>query len=179
MNSLTFLFLMFCRWNITIYTRKISPIVFWMKSLRFRRLAFAVTSRLCLILDFGDFWIHISALLLSGKSAWWASLLKESCSDVVILPGVTQVEVDEFILTIYGQNIVTGDKYSSDAETFHGFSDAEILAASGTIRDPTPSLDPPGYAPLQWPPSNSHPGDLGSEERQILRVNSLPGQGQL
>ena len=86
-----------------------------MKSLRFRRLAFAVTSRLCLILDFGDFWIHRSALL----SAWWASLLKESCSDVVILPGVTQVEVDKFILTVYGQNIVTEDKYSSDTEPFH------------------------------------------------------------
>ena len=82
--------------------------------------------------------------------------------------------MEKFILTIYGQNIVTDD----DTEPFHGFSDAEILAAGGTISDPTPSLYPPGYAPLQWPPSNSNPGDLGSEERQILRVNSLPGQGQ-
>ena len=73
-----------------------------------------------------------------GKSVWWASLLKESCSDVVILPGVTQVEVEEFILTIYGQNTVTDD----DTEPFHGFSDAEILAAGGTIRGPTPSSDP-------------------------------------
>ena len=63
MNSLTFLFLMFCRWNITIYTRKISPIVFWMKSLRFRRLAFAVTSRLCLILEiFGSTDLHCCCL---------------------------------------------------------------------------------------------------------------------
>ena len=71
------------------------------------------------VFDFGDLWIHRSALLLSGKSVWWASLLKESCSDVVILPGVTQVEVDKFILTVYGQNIVTEDKYSSDTEPFH------------------------------------------------------------
>ena len=54
---------MFCRWNITIYTRKISPIVFWMKSLRFRRLAFAVTSRLCLILEiFGSTDLHCCCL---------------------------------------------------------------------------------------------------------------------
>ena len=86
--------------------------------------------------------------------------------------------VDEFMLTIYGQNFVTEDKYSSDTEPFHGFSDAEILAAGGTIRGPTPSSDPSGYAPQQWPPSNSHPGDLGSEERQILSVTSLPGQDQ-
>ena len=66
--------------------------------------------------------------------------------------------VDEFMLTIYGQNFVTEDKYSSDTEPFHGFSDAEILAAGGTIRGPTPSSDPSGYAPQQWPPSNSHPG---------------------
>ena len=78
-----------------------------------------VCCNLKVVFDFGDLWIHRSALLLSGKSAWWASLLKESCSDVVILPGVTQVEVDKFILTVYGQNIVTEDKYSSDTEPFH------------------------------------------------------------
>ena len=92
---------MFCRWNITIYTGKIFPIVFWMKYLRFRRLTFAVTSRSCLILE------------IFGSTDLHCSLLKESCSDVVILPGVTQVEVDEFMLTIYGQNFVTEDKYSS------------------------------------------------------------------
>ena len=71
------------------------------------------------VFDFGELWFHRSILLLYGKSVWWASLLKESCSDVVILPGVTQVEVDKFILTVYGQNIVTEDKYSSDTEPFH------------------------------------------------------------
>ena len=71
------------------------------------------------VFDFGDLWIHKSALLLYGKSVWWASLLGEYFSNVVILPGVTQVEVDEFILTVYGQNIVTEDKYSSDTEPFH------------------------------------------------------------
>ena len=51
MYSLTFFFLMFCRWNITIYTGKVFPIVFWMKSLRFSKLKYAVTSKLCLILE--------------------------------------------------------------------------------------------------------------------------------
>ena len=51
MNFSTFLFLMFCRWNITIYTGKVFPIVFWMKSLRFSKLKYAVTSKLCLILE--------------------------------------------------------------------------------------------------------------------------------
>ena len=112
---------MFCRWN-TIYSGKIFPIVFRMKYLRFRRLTFAVTSRSCLILE------------IFGSTDLHCSLLKESCSDVDILPVVTQVEVDKFILTIYGQSIVTGDKYSSDTEPFDGFSDAEILAAGGTIQ---------------------------------------------
>ena len=151
-----------------------------MKSLRFRRLAFAVTSRLCLILEiFGSTDLHCCCMDVWEVSLVGASLLKESCSDVVILPGVTQVEVDKFMLTIYGQNFVTEDKYSSDTEPIHGYSDAEILLqVGGTIRSPTPSSDPSGYAPQQWPLSNSHPGDLGSEERQILCVNSLPGQGQ-
>ena len=104
------------------------------------------------VFDFGELWIHKSALLLYGKSIWWASLLGESFPNVVILPGVTQVEVEKFILTIYGQNIVTDD----DTEPFHGFSDAEILAAGGTMRGPTPSSDPSGYSPQQQPPSNSH-----------------------
>ena len=59
MYSLTFLFLMFCRWNITIYTGKVFPIVFWMKSLRFSKLKYAVTSKLCLILEiFGSTDLH-------------------------------------------------------------------------------------------------------------------------
>ena len=120
MNSLTFLFLMFCRWNITIYKSLLDQIHEIQKA--------DICCDLRLVFDFGDLWIHRSALLLSGKSVWWDSLLKESCSDVDILPVVTQVEVDKFILTIYGQSIVTGDKYSSDTEPFHGFSDAEILA---------------------------------------------------
>ena len=82
--------------------------------------------------------------------------------------------VDEFMLTIYGQNFVTEDKYSSDTEPFHGFSDAEILAAGGTIRGPTPSSDPSTTMASKQQSS----WGLGSEERQILSVNSLPGQDQ-
>ena len=115
---------MFCRWNITIYTRNIT--IYTRKNFPNSLLDEIVEiqkARICcdlkVVFDFGDLWIHRSALLLSGKSAWQASLLKESCSDVVILPGVTQVEVDKFILTVYGQNIVTEDKYSSDTEPFH------------------------------------------------------------
>ena len=82
--------------------------------------------------------------------------------------------VDEFMLTIYGQNFVIEDKYSSDTEPFHGFSDAEILAAGGTIRGPTPSSDPSTTMASKQQSS----WGLGSEERQILSVNSLPGQDQ-
>ena len=145
MYSLTFLFLMFCRWNITIYKSLLDQIHEIQKA--------DICCDLRLVFDFGDLWIHKSALLLYGKSVWWASLLGEYFSNVVILPGVTQVEVEEFILTIYGQNTVTDD----DTEPFHGFSDAEILAAGGTIRGPTPSSDPPGYSPQQQPPCNSQP----------------------
>ena len=41
---------------------------------------------------------------------------------------------------------------------------------------PPPSSDHPGYPSQQRPPSNSHPRVMGTDERQILRVASLPGQ---
>ena len=111
MNFSTFLFLMFCRWNITIYKSLLDQIHEIQKA--------DICCDLRLVFDFGDLWIHKSALLLYGKSVWWASLLGEYFSNVVILPGVTQAEVDKFIRTVYGQNIVTEDKYSSDTEPFH------------------------------------------------------------
>ena len=97
-------------------------------------------------------------LLWPEISVWfWRSLDPQICFVVVwevSLVGQSPGRVFlEFILTIYGQNTVTDD----DTEPFHGFSDAEILAAGGTIRGPTPSSYPPGYSPQQQPPCNSQP----------------------
>ena len=61
------------------------------------------------VFDFGELWI-ISALLSYGKPVRWANLLRESSSNVVMLPDVSQVEVETFILRIYCQNIATDNK---------------------------------------------------------------------
>ena len=61
--------------------------------------------------DFGVLWTHSSALFLYGKLVW-VNLLRESSSNIVMLPGVYQVEVETFILEIYCQNIATENKYS-------------------------------------------------------------------
>ena len=68
MNSLTFLFLMFCRWNITIYTRKNFPNSLLDEIVEIQKAH--ICCDLKVVFDFGDLWIHRSALLLSGKSAW-------------------------------------------------------------------------------------------------------------
>ena len=58
-----------------------------------------------------DPWTHTSALFLYGKLVR-VNLLRESSSNIVMLPGVSQVEVETFILEIYCQNIATENKYS-------------------------------------------------------------------
>ena len=63
------------------------------------------------VLDFGVLWTHTSALFLYGKLVR-VNLLRESSSNIVMLPGVSQVEVETFILEIYCQNIATENKYS-------------------------------------------------------------------
>ena len=63
------------------------------------------------VLDFGVLWTHTSALFLYEKLVR-VNLLRQSCSNIVMLPGVYQVEVETFILKIYCQNIATENKYS-------------------------------------------------------------------
>ena len=63
------------------------------------------------MLDFRVLWTHTSALFLYEKLVR-VNLLRQSCSNIVMLPGVYQVEVETFILKIYCQNIATENKYS-------------------------------------------------------------------
>ena len=57
------------------------------------------------VFDNGEIWFHNPALLMYGKSDWWASLLTESSYNVVMLPGVSQVEIETIIEAIYGQHV--------------------------------------------------------------------------
>ena len=88
---------MFCRWNITIYKSLLDQIHEIQKA--------DICCDLRLVFDFGDLWIHKSALLLYGKSVWWASLLTQSSYNVEMLPGVSQVEIETIIEAIYGQHV--------------------------------------------------------------------------
>ena len=55
--------------------------------------------------DNGEIWFHKPALLMYGKSVWWASLLTEPSYNVEMLPGVSQVEIETIIEAIYGQHV--------------------------------------------------------------------------
>ena len=62
-----------------------------------------------LVSDLGEIWIHRAALQIYGEAIWWTSLLTEPGLNVVLLPGVSQVELHSFVDTIYG-------RYQEEAE---------------------------------------------------------------
>ena len=66
----------------------------------------------------GCIWIHRTALEMSR--VWWTSLLRDSSTNVVMLPCESRVEVEKFVGTIYGRDL----DLSLD-EPFHGFTDKE------------------------------------------------------
>ena len=62
-----------------------------------------------IISDIGEILIHRAALQIYGEAIWWTSLLTEPGLNVVLLPGVSQVELHSFVDTIYG-------RYQEEAE---------------------------------------------------------------
>ena len=54
-----------------------------------------VVCDLQIVCDDGDLWIHRAAL--EGWNVWWCSLLRDSTTNVVLLPGVSNLEVENFV----------------------------------------------------------------------------------
>ena len=55
-----------------------------------------------IVCDNGEVWIHRPAL--ESRKVWWCSLLRDSATNVVLLPGVSKLEVENFVGNIYGFN---------------------------------------------------------------------------
>ena len=74
------------------------------------------------VFDHGEVRTHRTVLQI--WRVWWSSLLQDSSTNVVLLPGVSKVEVEQFLRSVYGEK-----KYISpddDDKSFHGFTDKEI-----------------------------------------------------
>ena len=58
-----------------------------------------------MICDDGEANIHLQALTMYGDTAvWWAGLMEDTETNLVLLPGVLLTEIETFVATIYGQN---------------------------------------------------------------------------
>ena len=80
-----------------------------------------------LICDNGDVWIHRA--VLEVWNLWWCCLLRDSTTNVILLPAVSMLEVEKFVGKIYGEfNFSPND---DENDTFHGFTEAEIDIAAG------------------------------------------------
>ena len=54
-----------------------------------------------LICDNGDVWIHRA--VLEVWNLWWCCLLKDSTTNVILLPGFSILEVEKFVGKNYGE----------------------------------------------------------------------------
>ena len=74
-----------------------------------------------LIVDDGELSIHWSMLDLYGHQQWWSGLGKAGGDNVVILPGVSLTEAQEFVDLLYGRQNVVSDRHFTVRE------DTEVL----------------------------------------------------
>ena len=64
-----------------------------------------------LILDDGELSIHWPLLDLYGDQQWWSGLGKAGGDNVIILPGVTVSEAQQFVDILYGVRKVLSNKH--------------------------------------------------------------------
>ena len=74
-----------------------------------------------IVCDNGEVWIHRPAL--ESRKVCWCSLLRDSATNVVLLPGISKLEVEKFVGNIYGEFKFS---YDDDIEPFNGFTDSDI-----------------------------------------------------
>ena len=79
-----------------------------------------------IVFDQGEVWINRTVLQI--WRVWWSSLLQDSSTNVVLLPGVSKVEVEHFLSNVYRGKLnfsLTNDS-DDENESFYGFTDMEI-----------------------------------------------------
>ena len=64
-----------------------------------------------LILDDGELSIHWLMLDLYGYEQWWSGLGEAGGDNVIILPGVSLAEAQEFVDHLYGRDIIVSDRH--------------------------------------------------------------------
>ena len=74
-----------------------------------------------IVFDHGEVWIHRTVLQI--WRVWWSSLLQDSSTNVVLLPGVSKVEVEVPSKCLWRKKHFSPD---DDKKSFHGFTDEEI-----------------------------------------------------
>ena len=81
-----------------------SPDVLYCDLYDLQRAGVMVDTRL--ILDDGELAIHWSMLDLFGYEQWWTGLGEAGADNVVIMPGVSLIEAEQFVDILYvGQNV--------------------------------------------------------------------------
>ena len=93
----------------------------------FQRAGVMVDTRL--ILDDGELAIHWSMLDLFGHKQWWTGLGKAGADNVVIIPGVSSIEAEQFVDILYvGQNVISNEHFTVIEDT--GVTNEFVLVAS-------------------------------------------------
>ena len=94
-----------------------------------------INSALCdlkLVFDNGEVWIHRTALKM--WRVWLSRLLQDLTTNIVLLPGVSMIEVEQFLGNIYRGKV---DVFmEDDTEAFHGFTDRDIDIAESKRLNP-------------------------------------------
>ena len=71
-----------------------------------------------LILDDGELSIHWSMLDLYSHQQWWTGLGEAGADNVVILPGVSMIEAQQFVDILYtGQNVISNEHFTVREDT--------------------------------------------------------------
>ena len=71
-----------------------------------------------LILDDGELAIHWSMLDLFGYEQWWTGLGEAGADNVVIMPGVSLIEAEQFVDILYvGQNVISNEHFTVIEDT--------------------------------------------------------------
>ena len=70
-----------------------------------------------LILDDGELSIHWPLLDLYGDQQWWSGLGKAGDDNVIILPGVTVSEAQQFMDILYGVKVLSNKHFTVIEDT--------------------------------------------------------------
>ena len=93
-----------------------SPDVLYCDLYDLQRAGVMVDTRL--ILDDGELAIHWSMLDLFGYKQWWIGLGEAGADNVVIMPGVSLIEAEQFVDILYvGRNVISNEHFTVIEDT--------------------------------------------------------------